>query len=218
MNCISTADHTKAAVLARYATAFTVAKGCAAFTGGRTKTDEGWTSIKVAINAQIEAIYAYQGNMDTKFTEMLTNLDDVKKKQNDMVDGIKAKATNMADFKKEINDFLDIITGPKGMLTKLNCKWIAESIKNVAGAFCYGFVAPLWGFAIFMGCMGCMSCCIVPATFYLNKNFADKRVYMRNMVLPFGYGLGNKSNKLYNRTTRPTPSAKGAKGAQSTAP
>ena len=143
-------------------------------------------------------------DMQVKFTDMKTNLDDVKTKQGALVDTVKATASNMGDFKTEINDFLSKITGTSGMLTKLNCKWIKNSLENTMGAFCYGFAAPLWGFGLWMGCMGCMSCCIIPATYYLRERLGNEEVYKANMVMSFGTNCNKKYNQMaFNKLNQP---------------
>jgi hypothetical protein len=81
--------------------------------------------------------------------------------------------TKMKSFKGDIQTFLDKITGPEGLINRLNCKWVAPNIHRVVDTLCYNIVAPLFWFGFYMGLIGCMGCCMIPTTYYLREDFGS---------------------------------------------
>lgn len=161
-NCVALDKYSNSDFTSRYSGKFGTCK---------VNPGSGFITVDAAITSYSSALHSYQSDVNTQLPRLDSSMLTIKSSHDTLVSKVKSEGENMGKFKEDIQEFLDSITGPKGTLTKLNCKFIGENIHRIRKTLCWTFAPALFWFSFFLGFIGVLSCCAMPCLFYVNKNF-----------------------------------------------
>jgi len=163
-NCIKLMDNTQAAYTSRYSDL--------AFAQCQTPRSVGtFTSVNAAILAHTASIRTYMEACDPLYDDVRTRLADCKSRHDTIMQEVLNAVTRMEDFKNSIVGFLENLTGPQGVISKFNCRFVGTNLQRITNALCISFTPAIFWLSFYMGIIGCVGCCAIPCTFYLNRNY-----------------------------------------------